>query len=238
MVDGYIGNDPDFRTPTRLFIEAANANIAGDAAAALLRPRARQRLRAGAHRDLHAEPEGRGLPRRPADRGRPRARRHARLQLGLLRRVEEGRAADVEQARLRPRRAAAARGLQGDPDGPGRARRADRRPVRHRQDDDDVHAAERLAAGAGRLRRVDAERQGLRDRERLLRQDVRAQSGRRADDLRRRHAARLVPRERLAARRRGRLLRHVVHAERPRDVPVRRDRGRRRPQHRRRPTSC
>ena len=29
VVDGYIGNDPDFRTPTRLFVEAANANIAG-----------------------------------------------------------------------------------------------------------------------------------------------------------------------------------------------------------------
>ena len=29
QVDGYIGNDPDFRTPTRLYIEAANANIAG-----------------------------------------------------------------------------------------------------------------------------------------------------------------------------------------------------------------
>src|SRR4029450_11399326 len=29
QIDGYIGNDPDFRTPTRLFIEAANANIAG-----------------------------------------------------------------------------------------------------------------------------------------------------------------------------------------------------------------
>ena len=28
QVDGYIGNDPDFRTPTRLYIEAANANIA------------------------------------------------------------------------------------------------------------------------------------------------------------------------------------------------------------------
>ena len=41
VIDGYIGNDPDFRTPTRLYIEAANANIAGDAAAALLRPRAR-----------------------------------------------------------------------------------------------------------------------------------------------------------------------------------------------------
>src|SRR3989440_383552 len=29
VIDGYIGNDPDFRTPTRLYIEAANANIAG-----------------------------------------------------------------------------------------------------------------------------------------------------------------------------------------------------------------
>src|SRR3954454_6775833 len=28
IVDGYIGNDPDFRTPARLYIEAANANIA------------------------------------------------------------------------------------------------------------------------------------------------------------------------------------------------------------------
>src|SRR5919106_70088 len=29
QIDGYIGNDTDFRTPTRLFVEAANANIAG-----------------------------------------------------------------------------------------------------------------------------------------------------------------------------------------------------------------
>ncbi|MDP8943760.1 MAG: phosphoenolpyruvate carboxykinase [Actinomycetota bacterium] len=29
VVDGYIGNDPDFRTPARLYIEAGNANIAG-----------------------------------------------------------------------------------------------------------------------------------------------------------------------------------------------------------------
>ena len=29
VVDGYIGNGPDFRTPARLYIEAANANIAG-----------------------------------------------------------------------------------------------------------------------------------------------------------------------------------------------------------------
>jgi len=29
MIDGYIGNDPEFRTATRLYVEAANANIAG-----------------------------------------------------------------------------------------------------------------------------------------------------------------------------------------------------------------
>ncbi len=29
VVDGYIGDDPDFRTPVRLYIEEANANIAG-----------------------------------------------------------------------------------------------------------------------------------------------------------------------------------------------------------------
>src|SRR5881397_3405723 len=29
IVDGYIGNDPDFRTPARLYIEESNANIAG-----------------------------------------------------------------------------------------------------------------------------------------------------------------------------------------------------------------
>lgn len=29
VVDGYIGDDPDYRTPARLYIEASNANIAG-----------------------------------------------------------------------------------------------------------------------------------------------------------------------------------------------------------------
>ncbi len=86
-----------------------------DAAAALLRP-ARGGLRARADRDLHAQPEGQELPGRPADHGRPRAGGDARLQLRLLRRVEKGRPADVEQARLRPWWAAAARGLQDHPD--------------------------------------------------------------------------------------------------------------------------
>ena len=51
-------------------------------------------------------------------------------------------------------------------------------------------------------------------------------AGGRADDPRRGHQARGLPRERLAGRRRqGRLLRHRVHAERPRGVLVRRDRA-------------
>ena len=154
VIDGYIGIDPDFRTPARLYVEAANAQHRGHAAAALLRPAARSELRARADRRLHAQPEGGGLPRRPADRGRPRAGRHARLQLRLLRRVEEGRAANVEQARLRPRRPAAARRLQGHPDRRRRQGRPDRRPVGDRQDHDDLHEPERLAAGAGRLRRA------------------------------------------------------------------------------------
>ena len=29
VIDGYIGNDPEFRTPARLYVEVANANIAG-----------------------------------------------------------------------------------------------------------------------------------------------------------------------------------------------------------------
>src|SRR3954452_19205384 len=65
----------------------------------------------------------------------------------------------------------------------------------------------------------------------------RPQSLGRADDLQRRHAARLVSGERVATRRRGRLLRRELHAERPRDVPVRRDRvgGRARDRRRRLP---
>ena len=29
VVDGFIGNDPEYRSPARLYIETANANIAG-----------------------------------------------------------------------------------------------------------------------------------------------------------------------------------------------------------------
>ena len=51
------------------------------------------------------------------------------------------------------------------------------RALRDGKDDDDLHAPERLAPGAGRLRRLDAERARLRERERLLREDLRAEPG-------------------------------------------------------------
>ena len=47
VIDGFIGNDPSFRTRARLAIEQANANI-GDAAEALLPARRRRRGRWGA----------------------------------------------------------------------------------------------------------------------------------------------------------------------------------------------
>ena len=148
--------------------------------------------------------EADGLPVRPPDRRRPRARRHARVRVRLLRRVEEGRAPHVEPPGLRAGRAAAARGVQGHPDAARRPRRPDRRPLGHRQDDDDLHAPERLAAGAGRLRRLAARRPRAGDRGRLLRQDLRALDRGRADHPRRRDAPRGVPRERVAGRRAAR----------------------------------
>ena len=125
VVDGFIGNDPEFRTAGPALHRGGQRQHRRHAAAALLR---RRRRRTGSSRELtghlHAQPEGRGLPERPRHRRRPRARRHPRVQLRLLRRVEEGRPAHVEQARLRPRRPAAARRLQGDPDGRRRQGRA------------------------------------------------------------------------------------------------------------------
>ena len=65
-----------------------------------------------------------------------------------------------------------------------------------------------------------------RDRGRLLRQDLRAQPGRRADDLRRGHQAERVPGERQPERGRPRrLLRRELHQERPRRLLVLGDRG-------------
>ena len=104
-------------SPARLIIEKANANIAA-MQHILYYPATAEELD-------DFEPtvtviytpnlQGRGLSGRAADRGRPRELHHPRLQLRLLRRVEEGRPADVEQARVRARRPGAPRGLQGHP---------------------------------------------------------------------------------------------------------------------------
>ena len=187
------------------------------AAEALLRADGRRRARGA--RDLHPEPGGAGLPGGPLHRRGPRERRDPRPGLGLLRRVQEGRPADVEHDRPRARRPGDARRRQV---GAGERRREgvpDRGALRHRQDHHDVHHAERLAPGAGRLHRPDARRQGVRHRERLLREDVLAGSRLRAQHLQRGRQADHVPGERVPGRAGDReLLRAVVHEERPRGV--------------------
>ena len=54
IVDGYIGDDPDYRTPARLYIEQANANIAGMQKQLFFDVRLGGRLRARADGHLHA----------------------------------------------------------------------------------------------------------------------------------------------------------------------------------------
>ena len=85
VIDGYLGAQPDLRTPVRLFMEAANANVAGMQQELLFPVEDPETLRAGARRHLHAEPRGAGHAGRPPDHRRPRAGRHPRLQLRLLR---------------------------------------------------------------------------------------------------------------------------------------------------------
>ena len=126
VVDGYIGSDPQFRTRARLIMEAANANVAGMQKQLYYPVEADYDPAAWApDTTVIYTPNCRSprLPRRPAHRRRPEGQHHPRAQLGLLRRVEEGRPADVEQHRLRPRRPGPARRLQGDP---GRRRRTRR----------------------------------------------------------------------------------------------------------------
>ena len=83
QVDGYIGNDPEMRTAARLLMEKRYANIAA------MQQKLYFERNDGAEPevqvDLYAGARGPRLPRRPADRRRPRRQRHARLELGLLR---------------------------------------------------------------------------------------------------------------------------------------------------------
>ena len=66
VVDGYIGNDPEHRVPARLYIEAANANIAGMQDVLYFHDADEDGLRAGAGRHLHAQPRRRRATRTTA----------------------------------------------------------------------------------------------------------------------------------------------------------------------------
>ena len=228
QVDGFIGDDPEHRVPTRLFVEAAFANIAG-----------MQDVLYFHDADADFEPElvvvyTPGL----AAAGYPDDRLIAvNLDLHVTRVFNSDYFGESKKGGLRMWNKlvhdrgglALHAGCKIIPTPRRRPGRADRRPLRHRQDDDHLHAPERVAAGPGRLRRVVARRLGLGDRGRLLRKDVRAQPEGRAHHLRRRHPPERVPREREPVRRRrGRLLRPGLHAERPRGLRVRRHRGGRR----------
>ena len=83
QIDGYIGNDPEMRTAARLLMEKRYANIAG------MQQKLYFERNDGAEPEVQViytpGPAGARLPRRPADRRRPRQQRHARPELGLLR---------------------------------------------------------------------------------------------------------------------------------------------------------
>ena len=155
VIDGYIGNDETFRTPARLYVEAANANIAG----------MQQQLYFGPPEDAF-EPELTVIytPNLKAD-GFPDDRLIlVDLEQGVTRVFNSDYFGESKKGGLRMWNKlvydqggpAAARGLQGDPDGRRRQGLPDRRSLRHGQDDHDLHEAERLAPDSGRLRRVDA----------------------------------------------------------------------------------
>ena len=192
VVDGYIGNDPEFRVAGAPLHRGGEREHRRHAAAALLPGRGRDGLRARADRHLHAQPEGARATRTTGSSPSTSSR--------------ASRASSTPTTSASRRRAACGCGTSSSTTAAGcRSTRAARssRPTRG----DRVGLIVGLSGtgkttttftrqngslpGAGRLRRVDAGRQGLRDRERLLREDVRPQPGGRADDLRRRHAARL-----------------------------------------------
>ena len=56
VVDGYIGNEPDRRVPARLYIEAANVNIAGMQDVLYFHDSEQRELRSRAAGHLHAQP--------------------------------------------------------------------------------------------------------------------------------------------------------------------------------------
>ena len=142
VVDGYIGNDPEFRTPARLYIEASQREHRRHAAAALLR----RRRRATAF-----EPELTVIyTPNLAVQGYPNDRLIAvDLENGVTRVFNSDYFGESKKGGLRmwnklvydrgglPLHA----GCKVIPTAARRQRGPDRRPVGHGQDDDDVHAA-------------------------------------------------------------------------------------------------
>ena len=204
VVDGYIGSDPAFRTRARLIIEAANANVAG----------MQQQL---------YYPVGATTTRRP---GSPTPRSSTRLtcaapgypndrviavdlKSNITRVLNSDYFGESKKGGLRMWNnivydrggLALHAGCKVMPDRRAAAGAAHRRPVRHRQDHDHLHHPARQQAGPGRLHRAHARRPGLHDRERLLRQDLRARPQVRARHLQRDHQAGRLPGERLGRRR-------------------------------------
>ena len=223
VIDGYIGDDPDLRTPV------APLHRGGER---------EHRRRCSSSSTSPSTTRDASSPSWPSSTRRTSRRRgHSRttaliivdLEQGVTRVCNSDYFGESKKGGLRmwnklvydrgglPLHA----GCKVIPTERGDTRRPDRRPVRHGQDHHDVHQPERLAAGAGRLRRDAAGRARSTRPSRLLREDVRSIP----DDEPTIYGAVTQPEAYLEnvsqTRRRGRLLRHLVHAERPRDVLVR-----------------
>ena len=228
IVDGYIGHDPEFRVAARLYVEAANANIAG----------MQQQLYFPLEGDEEFEPELCVIytPNLKAD-GYPDDRLiTVDLDAGLTRVFNSDYFGESKKGGLRmwnklvydrgglplhagckiiPTDAGDKVGLIVGLSGTGKTTTTFTRQNGSLPVQDDFVAWLPNGRIAVTENGCFAKTFGLNPEDE-------------PDDPQRGHAAGVVPRERLADRRRGRLLRHVVHAERARDVPVPRDRGRRR----------
>ena len=201
VVDGYIGSDPEFRTRARLVMEAANANVAG----------MQRQLYYPVDDDYDPatwEPDTTVIytPNLPAP-GYPDDRVIAvDLNANITRVLNSDYFGESKKGGLRMwnnivyNRGGLAlhAGCKVMPVGRATATAIlIVGPVGDRQDHDHLHHPAGQQASPGRLHRADAGRPGLRDRERLLRQDVRPRPRVRAGDLPRHHQARRLPGERL-----------------------------------------
>ena len=224
VIDGYLGAQPDLRTPVRLFMEAANANIAG----------MQQQLLFPVEDPETFEPElvviytpNLEAPGMPDDRliivdleqGVTRVFNSdyfGESKKGFLRMwnklvYERGGLPLHAGCKIIPTERGDRVGLIVGLSGTGKTTTTFTRQNGSLPVQDDFVAW--LADG-----RVSVTEHGC------FAKTFNINPRRRAGHLRRGHAASLVPRERVADRRRGRLLRHLVHEERPRDLPVRGDR--------------